>query len=366
MNSKLAGYYEELGVQPDASSEEIREAYRRLAKKYHPDTNRGDKVAEERFKRIGEAYRVLSDPAKRIVYHKKEEVRTKARSAAKSKSTTQFSDLFKKVFRGGFGAEGEEETAQVPRRGKDQQITLELDTLELAAGVKKTIQVKRDVTCTVCGGTGLKPGYEAGQCTVCKGLGEVPTSRGGKTVFVSCPNCKGSGKVAKEPCLHCGGRSVQKGSVKITVDVPAGTASDAVLTIRGQGNAGLYGGKPGDLKVQIHESTHAYFSTEGSNLVYELPLTLLEALAGTEVEIPTRDGKVKLTLTPGLNPDKPLRIKGKGVEKEGGGYGDLLVRIRYVIPDRLGDRARKILEELVKLPEWKVKKDKRGFVPRGK
>ncbi len=361
---KRNSYYRELGVQPDATPGQIRDAYRKLAKRYHPDRNPGDRVAEERFKRVGEAYRILTDPAQRIVYHQKEAVRTRARAAEKKKSTASFAELFKKVFQSGFGGDTDGPAANAPARGKDQKISLELDAFELAEGTRRTLKVKRDISCEVCGGTGIKPGHGLHECSICQGLGEVPRVKDGKTIFVTCTNCQGTGQIIKERCLNCGGRSIVRSAGTITVDIPSNSREGTVIRISKQGNAGPYRGRPGDLLIELRSKNSAYFEQDGEELVYHLPVTLLEVVTGGDVEVPTPKGKVKLTLKPGVAPDAILRVRGKGLPITGGGAGDILVHVHYHLPDRLTEKARKLLEDLVKQPGWSPQKDENGFVRR--
>lgn len=355
-------YYRELGLQPDATQGQVREAYRRLAKKYHPDTNRGDPKAEEKFKRISEAYQVLSDPEQRLIYQQNEALRAKVRTASKGKPAAPFSDLFKKVFKAGFGVGIGVEEGAPPRAGRTLKITLDLDMVELAQGAKKTVLVNREAVCQVCGGRGLKPGHQPAQCNICLGIGEVPTSRGGKTVFVTCRNCNGTGQVIRDRCLNCGGTGIARGRSRITVQVPPGSKDGDTLTIKGQGDAGRGGAANGDLRIVLRLKEDAYLSAKGPDVVYECPLNLLEVMLGGEIEVPTPSGKVKLTLKPGLPPDSTLRVKGKGLPKGNGGRGDLLVRIKYHLPAKMGVKARRLLEELVELPGWSPKRDKSGFV----
>ena len=364
MTKSRKSYYSELGVQPDATQGQIRDAYRRLAKRYHPDTNRSDPKAEERFKRIGEAYRVLSDPNNRLVYQQKESIRTRAKAAAKRRDTAHFSDLFKKVFQTGFGTTSEQRARQAPRRGKDLQISLDLDLMELSLGVKKKVIIKRETACEVCGGNGLKPGHSPVPCSICLGIGEVPTSRNGKTVFITCKNCKGTGHVIRDRCIHCGGSGVARGSCQLTIDIPPGTKPGETLTIRKQGNSGRGGAASGDLKVLINQIKNPYFEPEGSDIVYEYPLNLLEVMLGGEIQVPTAEGRIKLNLQPGLHPDQTLKVKGKGLPKSDGSRGDLLVKVRYHLPHKLTIKARRLLEELVELPGWSPRRDKDGFVKR--
>lgn len=353
MKSDLKAYYNELGVQPDATADEIRDAYRRLAKKYHPDTNRGDRVAEERFKRISEAYRVLSNPANRLEYHQKEEIRTRAKASSKGKSTASFKEVFKQVFRAGFGGETPVGSVRSPKRGRDQRLTLDVTPIELATGVRKTIKLTRAVRCEVCGGGGVKPGYNAGECKVCHGLGEIPSAKNGKTVFTPCSNCDGTGRVAKEPCMHCAGTSLNKASVRVEVHVPKHAKAGQIIALKGEGSDGAYGGPSGDLHVTLNAIPQDEFDLDGSNLVYHLTINLKQALLGDVVTVPLPTGVVKVTLPAGLPEGKVLRVKGKGLSTDKGEVGDLLVRVTLVLPETIGKRSRALLDELMNQPEWK-------------
>lgn len=365
---KRLSYYQELGVQPDASMDDIRNAYRRLAKKYHPDLNKGDAASEQRFKRISEAYRVLSDPTQRLDYHKKEEVRQKAKAATQKRKQTakkqeSFAQVFKNVFKAGFGTAFTDDPKEIPRKGRDLQVDLELDTIELATGAKRTVRVTRTRICDSCGGRKLQPGKSAQQCNVCLGIGEVPTSKGGKTVFTTCPNCKGKGQVIRDRCMHCGGKGYTKKKAELTISIPQGSKNGQVLVLKGEGDIGFGGGESGDLLVKLTEKENPYFDAKGYNILYEYPLTIYQVMKGGEIEVPLKSGgKVKLNLSPGIRAGKILRVKGKGLPKKGGGYGDLLVKISYHFPNRLSARANDLLLQLTDLPEWNPKRDGDGFV----
>lgn len=364
MSPSRKSHYEELGVQPDATPAQIKEAYRRLAKMYHPDTNKGDPRAEEKFKRLNEAYKVLTDPEKRLSYHQSEEIRKKARAAAKDRDTRSFSDVFKDVFRKGFGTWTDRKHEAETRHGGNLQMTLELDSLEMASGVRKTVMVRRDKLCEVCSGNGIQPGHKPVQCPICLGIGEVPVSRSGQTVFETCSNCKGKGTIIRERCMHCGGKGIVRGKVKVSVDVPAGTQDGKTISLQGQGHIGTGGGRNGDLFVQVKEKVNPYFTRKGYEIIYDVPLNLVQVVVGGEIEVPTREGKLKLNIEPGLKPGKVLRIKHRGLRKNDGTRGDMLIRIQYHMPDKISVRARDLLDELVRLPGWSPDTDEEGFFRR--
>ncbi len=376
MNTSRKSHYEELGLQPNASPEDVRSSYRKLAKKYHPDLNKGDSRAEERFKRISESYRVLADPAERLAYQKKEEVRQAARRATQNRqagrkpsqgSGTPISDMFKKVWKTGFGTQttttsSGKKVNDVPSAGKDLQINLKVDDLDLASGTEKKIRVTREGTCTTCAGSGLKPGTKPVPCTICLGIGEVPKSKDGKTIFVTCSNCKGKGSTIRERCLNCSGKGIARGKSMVTVVIPPGTKPGIVLTIRGQGDSGRGGAKAGNLLVKIEASESPYFATSGNDLTYTYPLSVREMFAGGEIEVPTSEGKLKLSIEPGIQSGKVLKIKGKGLLNANGVNGDLRVKIIHHQPKKLSPKAVDLLDQLESLPGWKPKKDRNGFV----
>ncbi len=376
MNSENLKYYRELSIQPNASQEEVRDAYRRLAKQYHPDLNRGDPKAEERFKRINEAYHKLMDPKSRIhtqttsaaKSRTHEESKRRAKSddqKAKSESASSFSDFFKKVFK----TEEEPDRPSIKRnshpkapslgKGRDLQINLELDAIEMATGIKKTVLLTRERTCHVCDGSGLQPGCQPITCKICLGIGEIPRSQGGQTVFVTCPNCRGSGKIIRDRCLNCGGEGIAPGKSQVTINVPEGTKPGQILTIVGLGDAGRNGGTDGDLHVNISEKENPYFQAQGYDLVCDYPLNLLEIMQGGEIEVPSPRGHIKLTLNPRLEHNKMLRVNGKGLPKPDGGYGDLIIRIRHHFPEKVSKKALDLIQQLVELPGWKPKRDKK-------
>lgn len=353
-------HYHELGLQPDASVDEIRSAYRRLAKKYHPDRHHGDPKATERFQRIGEAYRVLSDRGRRMEYHRRAGIRiqwraaeTATRRAAKKKTAVRFADVLKRALKTGLGTFARDLGAQ-PAAGGDVNAELSLDTLELATGGEHTIVVQRSQPCRVCGGTGAgRPGRD-GECARCLGLGEIPTSRGGKTVFVPCPDCGGTGAVSHGRCSACDGRGAVVTRVEVPVTVPPGSRGGHVIVLAGKGHAGTHGGKHGALRVRLVEVEHPAVRRDGDNLEVAVEVDVLQAFAGGEVSVPTPDGVHRLTLDPGAPAGRSYRLRGRGVSRRNGFRGDVIVRVRTRIRERIDRDARELLRKLASLPGWKV------------
>ena len=359
-------YYEILGVSRDASPEEIKKAYRRLAMQYHPDRNPDDKEAEEKFKEIAEAYEVLKDPSKRRRYDQFgheglqggfgggfadfEFDLADALRTFMSEGFGGFADFF------GMGREGRGRR-QAPR-GSDIQLRLKLSLEEIATGVRKTLKVRKYVRCPDCGGTGAKAGTGTRVCPVCHGTGEVrQVSRSLFGQFVNittCPECGGEGRVIEAVCPRCRGEGRVRDEVTLEVEIPPGVAEGNYLTLRGQGNAGKRGGPPGDAIVVIQEEKHPVFERRGDDLYLELPISFPDAALGTEIEIPTLDGRAVVEVRPGTQPGKVLRLKGKGLPHLNGyGRGDLLVKLQVWVPEKLSQRDRQLLEELGRSPDMK-------------
>ncbi len=343
-------YYRILGVPRNASQEEIKRAYRRLALKYHPDRNPGDKEAEERFKEIAEAYEVLRDPEKRRLYdlYGPEGVR---RSTGFSGFRTvedifsTFSDLFEEFF--GFST-----SRRAPRPGEDLRYDLTLDFLEAAFGTSKTIEIPKRVPCDRCGGSGVEPGTSPKVCPYCYGRGQVSRSHGFFTISTTCSYCQGEGKIITDPCQACNGEGWVKGVRKITVRIPPGVDEGTRIRVQGEGEEGEWGGPPGDLYIYIHVRPHEHFRREGEDVIYRLALPFSLAALGGEVEVPTLEGSTKVKIPPGTQPGEVIRLKGKGIPRlEGRGRGDLLIEVTIKVPKKLSKRQRELLEELAACEE---------------
>jgi molecular chaperone DnaJ len=362
MNSNNKSYYDVLGVQPNATPDEIRSSFRRLAKKYHPDRNSGDLRAEEKFKDINEAYRILSDPSLRMEFHEKEKIRVKSKKSAKGESTFHVSDLFKNVFKGGFGTESDENSVGIPRKGQDITVKLSMELNELTQGVEKVVTFKRDIQCKVCSGSGQKNDSSTQQCSICLGIGEVLKVKAGKSIFVKCNNCKGSGKVIRDRCMHCGGRTVVKGSAKIRIEIPAGSKNNNKIKLKGEGNAGINGGKTGDIVVILLEKESEYYQKDGNDLIYEYPINIFEIAQGGEIEVPTPTGPAKLKIAPNIKNGQLLKVRGRGITNVGSAKkGDLFVKLVYFIPEDSTEVTREMLSKLVDRAGWKPTSDEKGY-----
>ena len=365
--SKKRDYYEILGVQRNATEDEIKSAYRKLAMKYHPDKNQGDKEAEEKFKEVAEAYDVLSDKNKRAMYD--QFGHEGLRGAAASGGYHDPFDIFREVFGGGFGSifddffGGRQERSgrRAQHRGRDLQIRLKLTLEEIATGVNKQLKVKKLVACESCKGSGLKEGSKPATCPQCQGKGEVrevSQSLFGRFVNINvCPRCGGRGTIISDPCQTCRGDGVVHGEEIVDVEVPAGVAEGNYLSVRGKGNAGPNGGPAGDLIVVMEEQPHNFFTRNGNDVIFNLPLSFPEMALGTEVEIPTLELEeidhdkqhkmVKISIPAGTHTEKVFRLRGKGLAELNGYHkGDLLVQVKVFIPTRLSAREKELLEEL--------------------
>lgn len=363
-------YYEVLGVSKSASQEEIKKAYRKLALKYHPDQNPGNKEAEEKFKEITEAYSVLSDEQKRAQYDRygHEGVNGfQGGGADFSDIFSQFSDIFGAGFESFFG--GGSGSRRKGQRGSDVKITVKLTLEEIASGCEKKVKYKKLVECDECHGKGSTNYDGIKTCSTCNGTGEVKKRVGGgffQQIMVStCPTCNGSGKIITDPCMKCKGDGRVKDDVYQTLNIPAGVADGMQLIQRGSGGVGKDGGYNGDLIIQIEEIPHEYFSREGDNLIYELAINIADAALGSTVEVPTLEGKAKFKIEPGTQSGKIVRLKGKGLPNLNKGYkGDLLIHINVWTPQNLTNEEKAILEKIKNMPGFNpkpVKKEKSFF-----
>jgi len=333
-------YYEVLGLKKGASEEEIKKAYRKLARKHHPDVNPGDKAAEEKFKEISEAHEVLSDSEKRRQYDS-------PGGGAGWEGFQQgpgfggagfdFSDLFGDLFGQSAGAR-----RGGPRRGADLEYEMEVEFREAVVGAEKEISYRRSAACSACSGRGYQPGTGGGACPQCGGRGRVNVQRGPISLQQACPRCHGSGQLPGNPCTQCGGRGATPKAEHIRVKIPAGVDDGSRVRLAGKGESGPEGGSPGDLFIRVHVRPDPRFRREGSDLVTEITVPLLDALLGGTVMVPTLDEAVRMKVPPGTQNGQRFRLKGKGVA----GKGDLYAQVDVQIPRELSSKVKQTLEGL--------------------
>jgi molecular chaperone DnaJ len=343
-------YYEVLGLQRDAAPEQVKQAYRRLARQYHPDVNRDDHHAEERFKEIGEAYEVLSDAEKRRRYDAYGHEGLNGRAGGFG-ADVGFGDLLEMVFG---GRPGRTSTGAAGEDGADLRVDLEISLAEAASGVSRKLTVTRLRSCGSCHGTGAKPGTPVDTCPTCRGLGQVrhtqTTFLGSFSSVAPCPRCRGIGKVVQDPCVECQGEGRSRQRDELTVEIPAGADTGTRLRLVGQGEAGTMGGRTGDLYVVVQVAAHERFERRGTELVCEQPLSFAQSALGATLEVPTLTGTAVLRVPPGTQTGTVLRIRDQGMpDVRGRGKGDLHVVVRVQTPTNLNEKQKRLLEELAAL-----------------
>src|SRR5918912_1584350 len=355
----MATLYDTLGVKKDASTEEIKKAYRKLAAQYHPDKNPGDASAEEKFKEVQNAYDVLSDAEKRKQYDTFGSAdgrgpggfdpRNFGGGIFTNNDLGDLGDLFGGLFGGRAGRGGATRRPE-PERGGDVEVTVNVSFEDSLRGLQTKIPVEITTACRECGGTGAEPGTSPVICPVCNGRGVVSESQGLFALSQPCPRCRGAGTVVEKPCHRCNGTGRERRTKRYTVKIPAGVKDGTRIRLKGKGEAGYAGGPPGDLFVVTKVTPSPLFSRRGSDLVIDVPVTYAEAALGAEVEVPTPEGKISLKVPAGSQDGKLLRVRGRGAPRlNGGGKGDLLARVRVTVPTKLTKKEREALEELKKV-----------------
>jgi molecular chaperone DnaJ len=373
-------YYEVLGVERNASEEDLKKAYRKLAVKYHPDKNPGDKTAEEKFKELGEAYEALSDPQKRAAYdqygHAAFDPRARA-GAGPAWSGGGFHDPFE-IFREVFGSRGtgslfEEifgEAARDPsgaQRGSDLRYDMQITFEEAVSGCEKEVSLTKPEMCDACRGTGAESGSGVKLCPHCGGRGQVVSSRGIFSIAQTCPRCEGAGRVVERPCRVCRGAGRKEKASKVKLRIPPGVDTGTRLRSAGNGESGVHGGPAGDLYVVLHVKPHELFERDGDDLLCEVPISFVQAALGAELEVPTIDGAAHIRIPAGTQTGTVFRLKGKGVRNvQGYGVGDLLARVVVEVPTRLNTAQRAKLEEFASLCDPNVNPRSKSFFERAR
>lgn len=366
-------YYEVLGLQKGASDNDIKKAFRKMAMKYHPDKNPGDKVAEEKFKEINEAYAVLSDPEKKEKYDRFGHAGVDPNSgfgggAGGFGGFGGFEDIFD-MFGGAFGGFGGSRGRRNngPRKGSDLQKAVTITFEEAAFGTKKEIRLNKYVKCKTCGGSGAAPGTSKKSCPKCGGTGEIRTAQRtplGTFQSVSpCPDCNGTGEINETPCPDCGGSGKTRDNVTISVNIPAGVDNDSVIPIKGQGEPGVNGGPDGDLYIVINVEPHKIFERRGQDLWLEIPITFDQAALGDDIIVPTLEGKVSYKVPSGTQPDTIFRLKGKGIKSvRGNRKGDLYVKVNLEVPTKLNSKQKKAISAMAEKVTGECYQKKSSFL----
>lgn len=361
MNGKK-DYYELLGVGRNAGEEEIKKAYRKLALKYHPDRNPGDKQAEEKFKEISEAYQVLTDSEKRAQYDQFGHAAfgTEGPFRGGFDFSSGFEDIFGDIFGEFFGAGAAKRRGRV--RGNDLRYNLTLNFEEAVFGAEKKIKIPRQGPCDTCHGSGSKPGSSPRSCPTCRGRGQVSFQQGFFNVSRTCNQCRGQGTIITDPCASCSGAGYVRRLHTLSVKIPPGVDSGSRLKLRGEGEGGAAGGAPGDLYVVIQVEPHPLFVRDGLDIICEVPISFAQAALGTEIDVPTLEGKVKMKIPSGTQTGKVFRLKGKGVrDVQGYHQGDQHVKVAVETPTHLTARQKELLKEFAAVGGEDVNPLSKGF-----
>jgi molecular chaperone DnaJ len=359
-------FYEILGVGRNASDDEIKAAFRKLARQYHPDVNK-EPDAEEKFKEINEAYGVLSDADKRARYDRFGREGLGNMGGGFHDYTADFGDLFEELF-GQFGfSTGGRRSRRSPRRGRDLQMQLKLTFEEAVFGTEKEIQFERDDTCSTCNGSGAEPGTTPTRCPTCNGQGEVRQVRqtliGQMVQTAICPTCNGRGEIISSPCHTCHGGGLERKLIKKKVQIPAGVDGGTQIRLAGEGGPGVYGGPSGSLFILLDVQSHKFFKRRENDILLNLDINVAQAALGAEIDVPTLDGDEKLKIPSGTQPGKVFHLKGRGVPHlRRNGRGDQLVIINVAVPTKLTKEQRELFEELAKSLGTTVKPQEKGFL----
>lgn len=355
--------YDVLGVKPEASDKEIKKAFRRLARKYHPDVNPENKEAEIRFKEINEAHEILSDPKKRAEYDRLRQAAAGAsfrtpggeRAYDFGDFETRFGHGVGSIFEDLFGFDRGFGFHTGPIRGEDRHFRLEIDLRDAAFGKQVEVAIPREQTCSKCLGQGIDLGDKGSECPRCRGEGRIETLRGQVRMVQVCSQCGGSGRIRLKPCPACGGVGQTRTTERLRMRIPPGADTGTRIRLPGKGAPGVNNGPPGDLYVEVALRPDPVFRREGPDLYVKVPVTVYEAVLGGRIEAPTLNGRVQVRVPPGTQPGQKLRLKGKGIQGKDGQRGDQFVEVQVLIPRELNDQARRLFEELEKVLPQKAR-----------
>ncbi len=375
-------YYEVLGVQKTATADELKKAYHKLARKYHPDLNKDNPEAADKFKEVNEAYSVLSDPQKRAAYDQYGHAAFQQGGPGAGGAGNPFGaggfqgfggfsgegmdDIFNMFF-GGAGRGGSRGQADNgPRQGADLRMDMQITFEEAAFGTEKKVRLNREEECDTCHGTGAAPGSHPETCPDCHGTGEIRVTQNslfGQVVNVRvCPKCHGTGKIVTNPCKDCHGSGRVKKKRTLTVKIPAGVDNGSRLRVGGEGEAGLRGGRPGDLYVYLYVKPHKFFERDGTTVTCEVPISIVQAALGDEIKVPTLYGQVTVKVPEGTQPGKVLRLKGKGIPNlRTGAKGDQLVRLKVVVPTGLSEAQKDALRKFADASGVSINPEEKSF-----
>ncbi|NTW05625.1 MAG: molecular chaperone DnaJ [Peptococcaceae bacterium] len=361
-------YYEVLGISKQASADEIKKAYRKLARQYHPDANPDNKAAEEKFKDAAEAYEVLSDSDKKADYDRFGHAGSSGQGFGGGFDGADFGglgDIFDMFFGGGG------RRRQGPEKGTDLRIDMEVSFEEAAFGLEKDIKVPRTEECGTCGGSGAAPGTKSHACSACNGSGQVQVAQNtpfGRIVQTrTCDQCGGKGQIIEKPCVTCKSAGKVRKNKSIHVKIPAGVDNGTRVRMAGEGEPGIMGGPKGDLYIYIHVKPHKFFRREGNDVTMEIPLGFAQAALGDEIEIDTLDGKAKLKIPEGTQSGTVFRLRGKGInDLHGYGRGDQMVQVKIITPTKLSEKEKSLLKEFSALREENMNENEKGFFDRVK
>ncbi|MBV4419966.1 molecular chaperone DnaJ [Clostridium tyrobutyricum] len=370
-------YYEVLGLEKGASDDEIKKAFRKLALKYHPDRNKGNKDAEEKFKEINEAYQVLSDPQKKAQYDQFGTADFNGAGGAQGagfggfdfSDLGGFGDIFDSFFGGGFSQGGNSRGRNAPQKGRDLEYALSLTFEEAVFGIKKDVSLSRNENCEHCHGTGAKEGTKPHTCDKCGGTGQIRVQRstplGNFVTMTTCDKCGGKGTIIKDPCPHCKGKGTVRKHRKIQVNIPAGVDTGNIIPMRGQGEAGVNGGPAGDLYINIRVASSSKFKREEFDIYIDAHISFGKAVFGTTMKVPTIDGEVKYDVPAGTQSGTVFRLRGKGISRVNGrGRGDQYVNVIVDVPKNLDENQKETLIEFMEASGENVtpEKDKNSFM----